>query len=88
MNVNDLRTTLHQTIDLLLAGKISVEKAKEVGHLCQVAVNSVNAETKYLAVVLNPENRKSTGSGYVPHNSAVLTLSAKNKEIPHEAENE
>lgn len=46
--INDLREILFSTMEDLKSGKIDVEKAKQIGNIGQVIVNSAMAEVKYL----------------------------------------
>lgn len=47
-NIADLRETLFDTIDMLKAGKLDVEKAKAITDVAQVIVNSAKAEIDFL----------------------------------------
>jgi len=53
--INDLRDILFATMEDLRAGKIDVDKAKQIGNIGQVIVNSAVAEFKHL--------KESGGSG-------------------------
>jgi hypothetical protein len=46
--INDLRELLFSTMEDLRAGKIDVEKAKQIGNIGQVIVNSAVAEVRHL----------------------------------------
>lgn len=46
--IQDLRETLFDTIDLIKAGKMDVEKAKAITDIAQVIVNSAKAEVDFL----------------------------------------
>lgn len=50
-NIADLRETLFDTIDMLKAGKLDVEKAKAITDVAQVIVNSAKAEIDFLKYV-------------------------------------
>jgi hypothetical protein len=47
--INDLREILFATMEDLRAGKIDVDKAKQIANLGQTIVNSAVAETKHIA---------------------------------------
>jgi selenophosphate synthetase-related protein len=46
-NIDDLRELLFETIEGVKAGKIDVERAKMIGDLSQVMVNSAKVEVEY-----------------------------------------
>lgn len=46
-NIDDLRTILFETIDAVREGKLDLERAKMVGELSQVMVNSAKVEVQY-----------------------------------------
>jgi hypothetical protein len=46
-NISDLRNLLFQTIEGVKAGTIDVERAKVIGDLSQVVVNTAKAEVDY-----------------------------------------
>ena len=46
--IEDLRTRLFETIDGVKDGSITIEKAKTIGDLSQVIVNSAKTEVEYL----------------------------------------
>lgn len=46
-NIDDLRTILFETIDAVRKGEMPLERAKMVGELSQVMVNTAAVEVKY-----------------------------------------
>ncbi len=46
-NIDDLRNILFETIDAVREGKLDLERAKMVGELSQVMVNSAKVEVQY-----------------------------------------
>lgn len=46
--IDDLRKRLFETIDGVKDGSITIEKAKTIGDLSQVIVNSAKTEVEYL----------------------------------------
>jgi hypothetical protein len=47
-NIDDLRAILFETIDQVREGKMDLERAKMVGDLSQVMVNSAMVEVKFV----------------------------------------
>jgi hypothetical protein len=67
-NINDLRETLFETIQLIKTGKIDIEKAKAISELGQVIVNSAKAEVDFI------KQTGGQGSGFIEDNpKAKLT---------------
>ena len=48
-NINDLRTILFETMEDLKSGKIDVDRAKQIGNLGQVILNTAIVEVKYIS---------------------------------------
>jgi hypothetical protein len=57
--INELRELLFSTMEDLRAGKIDVEKAKQIGNIGQVIVNSAVAEVRHL------KESGGTGTGFI-----------------------
>ena len=57
--INDLRDILFATMEDLRAGKIDVEKAKQIGNIGQVIVNSAVAEVRHL------KEQGGSGTGFI-----------------------
>ena len=71
-NINDLRTILFDTMDDLRSGKIDVERAKQIGSIGQVIVNSAIVEVKHI------RESGGIGSGFIesaPSTPAMARLS-------------
>lgn len=47
-NIDDLRNILFETIDAVREGKLDLERAKMVGELSQVMVNSAKVEVQFV----------------------------------------
>lgn len=60
--IEDLRETLFDTIELIKAGKMDVEKAKAITNIAQVIVNSAKAEVDFLKNVNQQGNTGFIGS--------------------------
>lgn len=73
-NIEALREKLFATIDLLNAGKISIEQAKVVAQVGSVIVDSAKVEVDFLKVVTDPGHRKAVGTGFIPGNVGKLEL--------------
>jgi len=46
-NIDDLRDLLFETIEGVKSGKLDIERAKMIGELSQVMVNSAKVEVQY-----------------------------------------
>lgn len=58
-NIDDLRDLLFETIEGVKSGKLDVERAKMIGELSQVMVNSAKVEVQYAQAT------GSKGSGFL-----------------------
>ncbi len=47
-NINDLRESLFDALDMLKAGKLTTEQAKAVSEMGQVIINSAKVEVDYI----------------------------------------
>lgn len=65
-NIQDLRESLFETIDLVKAGKMDVEKAKAITEIAQVIVNSAKAEVDFLKNVNQQGN-----TGFISDNKRL-----------------
>jgi hypothetical protein len=54
--IEDLRETLFDTIEMIKAGKMDVDKAKAITNIAQVIVNSAKAEVDFLKNVNSQGN--------------------------------
>jgi hypothetical protein len=58
-NIDDLRELLFDTIEGVKSGKLDIDRAKMIGELSQVMVNSAKVEVQYAQVT------GQTGSGFL-----------------------
>lgn len=72
-SVDDLRAVLFETIAGVRSGELSLEKAKVVGELAQVVVNSGKAETEFIKA----NNGRARASGFL---GTQEPLTLENKE--------
>lgn len=61
-SIADLRAHLFDTIAALKAGTMEVEKAKAIGDIAQVVINSAKVEVDFLRV----RDGNSRGTGFIP----------------------
>lgn len=67
-NIENLRESLFETIDLLKSGKIDIDKAKAISDIGQVIINSAKVENEFI------KNNGGDGSGFIP-----IKVTAKNQ---------
>ena len=77
-NISDLREILFQTMEDLRAGKIDVSKAKEIGSIGQVIVNSAVAETRHLQL------NGGAGTGFIQEEVQPLRIAREQTVSEHE----
>lgn len=76
--INDLREILFSTMEDLRAGKIDVEKAKQIGNIGQVIVNSAVAEVRHL------KESGGSGTGFIENETPVKKLTRPVYQSEHE----
>jgi hypothetical protein len=77
--INDLRELLFSTMEDLRAGKIDVEKAKQIGNIGQVIVNSAVAEVRHL------KESGGTGTGFIePSDQPVKRIARERTKSEYE----
>lgn len=65
-NINDLRETLFDTIQLVKQGKLDVSKAKTVAELSQVVVNSAKVELEFI------KEMGGSGTGFIESETGTV----------------
>jgi hypothetical protein len=67
-NINHLRDSLFETIELLKSGKMEVDKAKAISSLGQVVVNSAKVEVEFI------KEMGGKGTGFIETETNVKKL--------------
>lgn len=74
-NINDLRDSLFDALDMLKKGELSVEQAKAVSEMSQVIINSAKVEVDYIKANNGGETPflESVGSDNLPPGVVGIT---------------
>lgn len=77
-NINDLRAILFETMDDLKSGKIDIERAKQIGSIGQVIVNSAIVEVKHI------RESGGIGSGFIESAPSLPSIARHTTLSEHE----